>query len=262
MRNTIRKRATRMALIGMAVLAGATGVAYATATVVASGSVIHACKLNVLGTIRLVDDPAKCSTKLETPVAWNTQGLQGDRGPAGAPGAKGDTGAAGAAGVQGPPGPTGPQGPAGPAGADGAVSSLDNLQGVACNESSPAKGTIEVTYAASGVATLTCKSSVFFTLTVTVSNGNNQNNVYYTSYACGFLNASTCWEPHDNWVFDAQVVSGTPGINCAATPSGGANTCTYSLPAGTHVTLNSKYARTWSGPASFDLSADTTITNS
>jgi hypothetical protein len=262
MGTSIRKRAARIALIGVAVLAGATGVAYATATVVASGSVIHACKLNVLGTIRLVDDSAKCSTKLETPVAWNTQGPQGDRGPAGAAGAAGAKGDAGDQGVPGPPGPTGPQGPAGPAGAAGAVSSLGDLQGVACNESSPARGTIQVTYADSGVATLTCKSSAFFTLTVTVSGGNSFDNGYYTTYSCGVFGTQTCSTWHSVPGFDAQVVSGTPGINCAATSSGGANTCTYSLPAGTHVVLNSKYARSWSGPATFDLGGDTTITNS
>jgi hypothetical protein len=262
MGHSIRKRAARMALIGLAVLAGATGVAYATATVIGGGSVIHACKLNAIGTIRLVDDSAKCNTKFETAVVWNTQGPQGDTGPAGAAGAAGAKGDPGDAGASGPPGPTGQQGPAGPAGADGAVSSLGNLQGVACNESSPAKGTIDVTYADSGVATLTCKSSAFFTLTITVSNGNTFDDVYYTSYSCGFLNASTCWDSHHNYRFDAQAVSGTPGIACAAKANGDANTCTYSLPAGTHVVLSSKYPRTWSGPSTFDLGADTTRTNS
>jgi hypothetical protein len=244
-----------MALIGVAVLAGATGVAYATASVVASGSVIHACKNDANGDLRI----ATACRNSESAVAWNTQGETGPAGPAGAAGAKGD---AGGAGVAGPPGPTGAQGPAGPAGADGAVSSLGDLQGVACNESSPAKGTIDVTYADSGVATLTCKSSAFFTLTITVSNGNTFDDVYYTSYSCGVFGLDTCWVAHDNYRFDAQVVSGTPGISCAATPSGGANTCTYSLPAGTHVVLNSKYNRTWSGPSTFDLGGDTTRTNS
>jgi hypothetical protein len=255
MGHSIRKRAARMALIGLAILAGATGVAYATATIVGAGTVIHACKNDTNGDLRI----ATACRNSESAVAWNTQGPQGDTGPAGPAGANG---AAGDAGVQGPPGPTGPQGPAGPAGAGGAVSSLGDLQGVACNESSPTKGTIEVTYADSGVATLTCKSSAYFTLTITVSNGNTFDNVYYTSYSCGTWGLSTCYDAHHNYSFDPQVVSGTPGISCAATPSGGAHTCTYSLPAGTHIALSSKYARTWSGPASFDLGADTTRTNS
>jgi hypothetical protein len=255
MAQSIRKRAARLALVGLAILAGATGVAYATAAVVASTSVINACTNDKNGELRMVDAAGACRRK-ESPVSWNVQGPQGDVGPAGPQGLKGDPG------VQGPPGPTGPQGPAGPAGADGAVSSLDDLQGVACNKSSPAMGTIAVTYADSGVATLTCKSSTFFTLTITVSNGNTFDNVYYTSYSCGLFNAQTCWEPHHSYSFDPQAVSGTPGISCAATPSGGAQTCTYSLPAGTHITLNSKYARTWSGSTSFDLGADTTRTNS
>lgn len=258
MGHSIRKRAARMALIGLAILAGATGVAYATATVIGAGSVIHACKNDTNGDLRI----ATACRNSESAVAWNTQGPQGDMGPAGPAGAAGAKGDAGEDGVSGPPGPTGPQGPAGPAGAAGAVSSLGDLQGVACDESSPAKGTIEVTYADSGVATLTCKSSAFFTLTITVSNGNTFDDVYYTSYSCGTFGLSTCWTEHHNYRFDPQVVSGTPGISCAATPSGGANTCTYSLPAGTHVALSSKYARTWSGPSTFDLGADTTRANS
>ncbi len=111
------------------------------------------------------------------------------------------------------------------------------------------KGTIDVTYADSGVATLTCKSSAFFTLTITVSNGNTFDDVYYSSYSCGTWGLSTCWTAQHNYRFDPQVVSGTPGISCAATASGGANTCTFSLPAGTHVVLSSKYARTRSGPS-------------
>jgi hypothetical protein len=262
MAQSIRRRAAKVALVSLALLAGATGVAYATATIVGSTGVIHACTKDENGELRMVQGAGDCK-KHESAVNWNVQGPQGSAGPAGpagAAGAKGDTGAAGADGVQGPPGPTGPQGPAGPAGADGAVSSLDDLQGVACNESSAAKGTIEVTYASpSGVATLTCRPSTYYTLTITVSGGNTQDNVTYTSYSCGFF--QTCYEPHHNYVFDAQVVTGTPGINCLAAYNGSAHTCTYSLPAGTHIALSSKYPGTWSDTTTFDLNADTTRTN-
>lgn len=259
MAKSIRKRAARVALIGLAILAGATGVAYATAAVVTSTGVIHACKNDTNGDLRM----ATTCRDSESAVAWNAQGPQGDAGPAGPAGSAGVKGDAGAAGVQGPPGPTGPQGPAGPAGADGAVSSLDDLQGVACNESSPAKGTIEVTYASlSGVATLTCKPSTYYTLTITVSGGNTLDYVRYEPYSCGLFDRSTCYHEYHTYAFDSQVVTGTPGINCSADSSGGAATCTYSLPAGTHVTLSSKYARTWSGSTSFDLNADETRTNS
>jgi hypothetical protein len=257
MAQSIRKRAARVALVGLAILAGATGVAYATAAVVASTSVINACTNDKNGELRMVEAAGACRRK-ESPVTWNVQGPQGDVGPAGSQGLKGD---AGATGVQGPPGPTGPQGPAGPAGTNGVVRSLDDLKGVACNESSPAKGTVDVTYESpSGVAVLTCKPSTYYTLTITVSGGNTFDNVYYTSYSCGLF--QTCYEAHHTYTFDPQVVTGTPGINCAASNSGSANTCTYSLPAGTHITLTSKYARTWSGSTVFDLTADTTRTNS
>jgi hypothetical protein len=252
-----------MALIGLAILAGATGVAYATAAVVTSTGVIHACKNDTNGDLRIVGGTSTCRNS-ESAVNWNAEGPQGDRGaagPAGPTGATGPKGDAGDTGVQGPPGPTGPQGPAGPAGADGAVRSLDDLQGVACNESSAAKGTIDVTYASpSGVATLTCKPSTYYTLTITVSGGNTFDNIYYTTYKCGFLNMENCYIQHHSYSFDPQVVTGTPGISCTAW-IGSAHTCTYSLPAGTHITLSSKYAQTWSGSTSFDLDADTTRTN-
>lgn len=264
MTHSIRKRAARVTLIGLAILGGGAGVAYATATVVGSNTVITACKDNTTGLLRMVSGSSDCRTS-ESAVNWNTQGPQGPAGATGPAGADGPKGDAGETGQAGPPGPTGPQGPAGPAGADGAVSSLDDLQGVACNESSAAKGTIEVSYASpSGVATLTCKPSTYYTLTITVSGGITQDNVYYTSYSCGFLNTQTCYEAHHNYVFDAQVVTGTPGIDCAAAYTGSAHTCTYSLPAGTPITLRAKYPSTgtWSGSTSFDLNADETRTNS
>ena len=55
MAQSIRKRAARVALVGLAILAGATGVAYATATVVgATPAVIHACKNDTNGDLRMV----------------------------------------------------------------------------------------------------------------------------------------------------------------------------------------------------------------
>src|SRR3954451_21965900 len=126
MAQSIRKRAARVALVGLAILAGATGVAYATAAVVTSSGVIHACKNDTNGDLRMVSAASTCRNS-ESAVDWNAEGPKGDRGPAGPTGATGAAGAkgdAGDAGVQGPPGATGPQGPAGPAGADGAVRSL------------------------------------------------------------------------------------------------------------------------------------------
>jgi hypothetical protein len=126
-------RIGRTGLVVIAVLAVATGAAYATgAGGSASTSVINACKLNAIGTIRLVDDPAKCNTKFETAVSWNVAGAKGETGatgPAGAAGAtgatgpqgsNGDVGVAGANGLDGAAGPQGAKGDTGPAGADGA----------------------------------------------------------------------------------------------------------------------------------------------
>src|SRR5258705_5843603 len=95
MAQSIRKRAVRVALVVLAILAGATGVAYATATVVgATPAVIHACKNDTNGDLRMVGATSTCRNS-ESAVAWNAQGPQGDRGPTGATGPKGDAGDAG-----------------------------------------------------------------------------------------------------------------------------------------------------------------------
>ncbi|HEY1813893.1 MAG TPA: hypothetical protein VGG74_16190 [Kofleriaceae bacterium] len=75
-------------------------------------SVINACMLNRIGTIRLVAGAAQCLPQLETAISWN---VQGPAGVAGAAGAIGPQGVAGSAGVQGPQGAQGPQGPQGSA---------------------------------------------------------------------------------------------------------------------------------------------------
>lgn len=60
-------------------------------------ALIHACKKNSNGQIRIVGPNESC-TNNETPLDWNIQGIQGPPGPQG---------------PQGEPGPQGPQGPAG-----------------------------------------------------------------------------------------------------------------------------------------------------
>jgi hypothetical protein len=75
----------------------------------ASAATIYACKLNALGTIRIVSANTNCSS-YETKISWNTDGPQGPTGPQGAQGPQGPIG---------PQGPQGPQGPAGPQGASG-----------------------------------------------------------------------------------------------------------------------------------------------
>ena len=155
----------------------ATGIAYATNAVVSNTpatSVIQACKLNALGTIRIVSDPSKCSTKHETPISWNVAGpagLQGpkgntgDAGPQGATGPAGAAGAPGGQGLQGVPGQpgaagaTGPQGPAGQQGnpgAAGSIGSLNALDGTDCTTSDNRTGDTDVAISPAGVVTISC----------------------------------------------------------------------------------------------------------
>ena len=127
MKDLIRRRSWRLALLVVAGFALAGGVAYA--TIPSGGGVYTACVLKGVGTIRLIDTSLPSSnllghcTSLETQVSWNQSGQPGAPGPQGPAGAKGDAGAVGATGATGPAGPagaSGPAGPAGPAGADGA----------------------------------------------------------------------------------------------------------------------------------------------
>jgi hypothetical protein len=83
----------------------AVGVAYA--TIPDGNGVYTACKLNAVGTIRLIDPSigetsllGHC-TSLETKISWSQSGTAGSPGPAGPQGPKGD---------QGDPGPQGQPG--------------------------------------------------------------------------------------------------------------------------------------------------------
>jgi len=68
-------------------------------------SVINACQLKALGTLRVVSDSSKCIKNLEVSLSWNVigpagpKGDKGDSGVAGATGPKGDKGDPGAAGL-------------------------------------------------------------------------------------------------------------------------------------------------------------------
>jgi hypothetical protein len=92
--------------------------------------------------------------------AWALMAQQGATGPAGA---AGGTGPQGMQGPQGPQGPQGAQGPAGPPGASGLIS-FNNLNALPCSIGGTA-GTIALSFASNGVATLTCNPSVTPTLT-------------------------------------------------------------------------------------------------
>jgi len=140
----VGRRALRLSVVAVALLAVAGGIAYA--TIPSASGVFTACKLNGVGTIRLIDPSLPHSsllshcTAFETQVQWDASGQAGAQGPPGPKGDKGDkgdtgpAGAPGAAGATGAPGPkgdkgdtgdtgatgaTGPQGPAGPMGPPG-----------------------------------------------------------------------------------------------------------------------------------------------
>ena len=97
MNRHLHRRALRVSLVAGLLLAVAGGVAYA--TIPDSGKVFHACMLNNVGTVRLIDQslpsgsPMSHCTSFETAVAWNQTGQQGPPG------------------LQGPAGPEGPTGP-------------------------------------------------------------------------------------------------------------------------------------------------------
>ena len=95
-----------LGLVGCGVLAGSGLVSACVAQSTAPG-VITSCVSKVDGASRLVAEPSKCFSKLETVEQWN------EVGPAGANGPVGPTGARGPQGAVGPIGPVGPQGPQG-----------------------------------------------------------------------------------------------------------------------------------------------------
>lgn len=103
--------------------------AYLLAPMVAGAETLYACKLNVLGTIRMVSAATNCS-QYEAKISWNATGATGPAGPqgpagtTGANGIQGPAGVQGAQGAQGLPGPQGPKGDAGPMGATGAAGAI------------------------------------------------------------------------------------------------------------------------------------------
>jgi hypothetical protein len=103
-------------------------------------AVIHACKHPSGGWLRQVSGDAQCRRR-ETAVSWNVQGPKGDPGQDGAPGAQG---AKGDKGDKGDPGTV--------------VSGLKTLDGIPCVAEDSAAGEIEVTIAATGDVTLTCRA--------------------------------------------------------------------------------------------------------
>jgi hypothetical protein len=107
-------------VLGVALIGG---VAYA--AIPDAAGVYTACKLNVLGTIRLIDPSGPSASLLshctvyETQITWNQGGPTGLQGPRGDKGAMGDKGPAGDKGEVGSQGPLGERGLVGDKGASG-----------------------------------------------------------------------------------------------------------------------------------------------
>lgn len=169
------------------------GASFAAAAITRSSSsnTIIACQLNGIGTIRIVTDASKCSTKFETPISWNVAG------PAGAPGLagpKGDKGAAGAAGPSGATGDTGATGPTGPAGTTGATGPAGaGIAGTRCSVPDGEVGVIQMNVQTSGAVTFACFTAssqvsfcnLEFPVAMTVVAGQHTSSVFGTIFQAG-----------------------------------------------------------------------------
>ena len=101
----------------LAVFAVGAGVAYAAQSLsTTTTTVINACQLKQVGTIRIVDNLNKCRATYETPLSWNVQGAAGNAGPTGPAGPTGQAGATGAPGTPGATRASGPSRAPGPSG--------------------------------------------------------------------------------------------------------------------------------------------------
>jgi hypothetical protein len=255
MKHDLGRRSLRMVLIGVAMLAGAASVAYATTALSSSTpatTVIQACMKEGNGDLRILADGGECK-KHEVAISWNVvgprgaQGPQGIQGPQGLPGMQGLPGTNGTNGVKGDPclpsnpacvgpkgdrGDVGPTGPAGAPGVGSGLSSFDAVNGLPCNAGAHA-GTISTTYAGSGAVSLTCTPSTLYTLTVTTS-GAGSGTVTGSGISC----PSTCAK--DFVVGTTVTLTATPSGQDAFTGwsgacSGSASTCTVTLEAAASV---------------------------
>jgi Lamin Tail Domain/Collagen triple helix repeat (20 copies) len=150
-----RRRLLLLLVAPLALGAGAAVAAHGTAHKRANG-VIWACAKKEGGRLRAVAGPGRCR-RGEQQLSWNVQGPAGPAGPPGATGSagpQGDAGPAGAAGARGPTGAKGPTGATGPVGPPGPpLASIDQLNGTPCHNGA---GTLSITYASDGAATITC----------------------------------------------------------------------------------------------------------
>ncbi|HEY7396813.1 MAG TPA: hypothetical protein VH538_00810 [Gaiellaceae bacterium] len=99
MKSTLGRRGLALLGVAAASLAVAGGIAYA--TIPDSGNTDHACMLNNVGTIRIIDSALPSNsllqhcTKIESEITFDQQGPRGLQGAKGVPGPQGPVGPAG-----------------------------------------------------------------------------------------------------------------------------------------------------------------------
>jgi hypothetical protein len=153
----VRLRLTRKRVAMLAVLAAAISAGVAYAAIPDSNGVYTACRLNNVGTIRLIDPTALPAssllnhcTSLETKFSWNQGGATGPPGPPGDKGPIGDKGPTGDKGLQGDPGSKGATGDQGPVGDKGPTGDPGPTGGTTGQDATTVYGTSSVTVVASG----------------------------------------------------------------------------------------------------------------
>jgi hypothetical protein len=148
----------------------------------------------------------------------NLVGPKGDQGPVG------QTGAVGAQGVPGPKGDPGPPGPAG-----GALTSLDSLGGIACNTTSPDKGTLTISFnSTTHVATLTCVPSMYQLSVTNIGNTAGTVTSSPAAISCG-TTCSAYFNAGTQVVLTANAPSGVTLVGWGGACSGTASTCTVTM---------------------------------
>ena len=106
----VGRRAGRVVLLGVGLLAVATAIGYA-AIPNSSTGVITGCYSQVSGALRVIDAQAgQTCNATERTLPWNQTGPTGPTGPQGPQGEKGEKGEKGDTGETGPTGPQGLQG--------------------------------------------------------------------------------------------------------------------------------------------------------
>ncbi|HKD33252.1 MAG TPA: lamin tail domain-containing protein [Gaiellaceae bacterium] len=216
----LRRRRLLLLLVAPLVLgAGAAVAAQGTAHKRSSG-VIWACAQKQTGRLRAVSGPGRCR-RGEQALRWNVQGPAGSPGATGPAGATGASGSAGPQGAGGPPGvdgaggPTGPTGPPGPAGPP--LGSIDQLNGTPCHGGT---GTLAVSYAADGTATISCATGGGGSATVKINEFMTGTTGSAADEFVEIVNVGSSAADLSGSKLVYRSASGTSDVNLATIPSG------------------------------------------